>query len=55
MFAILGIAMVIAACVLVKLFDKKIREKQYRKAIVNVLMIGGLLLTITGIIYLLVK
>ena len=55
MFAFIGIILVVGACVCIKLFDKWIRERQWAKASINIAVIGGSLLTITGLLYIIFK
>lgn len=55
MFALIGIIMILVTSVCVKKFDKEIREYQWRKVLVNISMISGFLLTLSGLVLLLVR
>lgn len=55
MWFALGALCVIGDCIAVKLFDDVIRPYTYRKAIVNAVMIAGLIMLIGGFIALLIK
>lgn len=55
MWFCIGAVFVIGDCIAVKLFDDVIRPYTYRKAIVNAVMIAGLIMLIGGFIALLIK
>lgn len=50
MFVIIGIFLMVATSVVIKIFDKEIRKYQWRKVLANISMISGFLLTIFGIL-----
>lgn len=50
MWVMIGFIFVIADCIAVKLFDDIIRPYKYRKAIINAVMISGLIMIIGGLI-----
>lgn len=49
-FMIIGMAMVIFDCILVKTKDSYIRPRHYLKMMINTIMLSGLALIIVGII-----
>lgn len=50
---VIGIVLVLGTSIVVKLFDSEIRKNQWSKALVNIAMILGLLMTIGGFILIL--
>lgn len=52
---ITGFVLVLADCIVVKLFDEIIRPRLYAKAAVNSVMLIGLICIIIGVILMLVK
>ena len=53
MLLIVGIVIMLIICIVVKVFDDVIREKQWRKALVNSITFVALITFIAGIIILL--
>lgn len=52
MLAIVGFVLLLIVVVVVKLFDDNIREAQWKKAMVNVTAIAGVVFIIVGLIQL---
>ena len=55
MLAVIGVALVLADSIVIKLFDAEIRKAQWRKAVASYTFIAGIVLFIVGIISLIIR